>query len=262
MEAVAYVEPGTYYIRVQDQNNDSRDERDYNICVSLTANPAEVNQTVDFAFPISADTCLMDNIWGENETFSAAGQNGDDRDWFTFTIDEPGQFSALLRGVPAGINPNMVLYQYDEDESLEEVKTDGVSFSSGGQNLDIEIDTLDAGTYYLLIEDQSNDSRDEEMYSLCLIYGNTVSTVEISSLAISLFPNPTQNNITVTYGDQLADKPLTLRIFGADGRQLADYPRVESGRSLDLKGLPSGLLLFQFRVDGEMSTLRVVKEGQ
>ena len=259
VEAVAYVEPGTYYILVQDQNNDATDERDYNICVSLTVNPAEVNQTIALAYPVPPDTCLTDNIWGENETFAATGQNGDDRDWFTFTIDEPGRFSAILRGVPAGINPNMELYRYDEDDNLEQLENDGVGFSSGGQDLDIEIDTLNAGTYFLLIEDQNNDSRDEGMYSLCLVYGNPVSTVELRSLGISLFPNPTHNNLTITYKGQLADKQPNLRIFGADGRQLADYPRIESGRSLDLTGLPSGLLLFQFRVEGEMRTLRVVK---
>ena len=80
--------------------------------------------------------------------------------------------------------------------------------------------------------------------------------------AIRLSPNPTQHTITVTYGSQLTDKQPTLRIFGADGRQLADYPHVQSGRSLDLTGLPAGLLLFQFRAEGEMRTLRVVKEGR
>ena len=242
-----FCSPGTYYLRVRDRFSDNSSSDAYRL--NLDYNSADTYECNDeFATAFKVELC--DTIYGT--IFPS-----DDEDFY--------QISAMAGDTIifefGDIQPNIQYYVsgYSEDQN-------SITLIQENMGDPILLIADESGNYYFQIYAQNSSTFSQDFYSFLLTTPSgcdvTNTTELLSGGTISLSPNPTQHNITVTYGAQLASKQPTLRIFGADGRQLADYPHIQSGRSLDLTGLPTGLLLFQFRAEGEMRTLRVVKEGR
>ncbi|WP_116108455.1 T9SS type A sorting domain-containing protein [Lewinella sp. IMCC34191] len=240
-------DPGTYYVRLRDRGDNETSREPYRLTVVLdTMDLYECNNDFALATTVSLCDTIYASIFpqGDQDIYSVLVDNSD-----TVVIDF------------GNANPDIFISLYAYNATYDQVQ-----LQQDQPGDPIYLIAQDSGLYYVQVIAQSNSQFSQQLYSLVFQTTEGCTTTSTNQIltqgAIRLSPNPTQNNITVTYGTQLADKQPTLRIFGADGRQLADYPRVESGRSLDLTGLPNGLLLFQFRVDGEMTTLRVVKEGR
>ncbi|MEQ9307206.1 MAG: PPC domain-containing protein [Marinoscillum sp.] len=84
----AFLEAGTYYIHINDENNDNTSDQTYNMCLSFSANPFEINHSLETAILIPKDTCFTDNIWGENNLFNNSNDGDNDQDWFKVEIKD------------------------------------------------------------------------------------------------------------------------------------------------------------------------------
>ena len=147
LNATAFVNPGTYYIHIEDDGHNNTNEEPYSFCVSFTPNPFEVNQTLELSALIPLDTCIMERIWGENECFLTTDDGDNDQDWYRVEIGSNCQLSIALTDSPSALDLNMELYRIDNGEVVL-VADDGDTNSTAGQELFIDLD-VPQGIYYI-----------------------------------------------------------------------------------------------------------------
>ncbi|CAH0999187.1 hypothetical protein LEM8419_00484 [Neolewinella maritima] len=249
--SATYVEPGTYYIRVIDQNNNATSEENYTFCLTLAPNVLEVNQLFAQAALIPRDTCFEDNIWGENSTYTTTTTGDNDRDWFRVDITELGSLTVDVTSVPADINLNLEIYT--AGDTITPLVTDGDEFSSNGQDLQIVLPIDSVGSYYILLEDQDNNQTSEEKYNLCASFVGVVSTHSLSSLGVSVYPNPASDRLALT------GLPPTGRVSLLTTLGKVVYTGSITQDVLQLGDLPPGIYILGVHTDGRMYTDRIVK---
>ena len=188
LSMAAYLEAGTYYLHLEDEGNNSTSNDFYQLCVEFLPTPLEVNQTLDLAKTLPSDTCIEERIFGENNDYFNSIDGADDRDWFEVTISESGYLAADLQ-VPGSLDMNLELYRLDGSNEIL-LADDGDNNSANGQNLAVSA-YLEAGTYYLHLEDEGNNWTSIELYQLCLqFYPSTFEINQSLDLAV-LIPNDT-----------------------------------------------------------------------
>jgi len=120
MSAVAFVEPGTYYFVISDENDDGSDPNDsYELNVSCIYSEAEVNQTVELAYPISNDTCFVDRIYGENLCYFDYDDEDNDKDWFSVVLGHSGSLVVEVSSFPSSIDLNLEIYTYKDNQLVQ-----------------------------------------------------------------------------------------------------------------------------------------------
>ena len=186
LTATTFINAGTYYIHIEDENNNRTNEETYNFCLNFTPNTFEINQTIDLATPIPKDTCFMDNIWGENECFSTTNDGDNDQDWFEVQINESGKLKATLTSVPTDMDLNLEIYMIENNQP-KKIADDDYGNAAGGQDLTATT-FINAGTYYIHIEDENNNRTNEETYNFCLNF--TPNTFEINQTIDLATPIP------------------------------------------------------------------------
>ncbi len=186
--SVAYLNPGTYYIHIEDEDHDRTSDDPYDFCIAFTPNKNEVNQTFELASPIPLDTCFNENLYGENENYETSEDGDDDQDWYLITADSTCFLRIELTEVPSVLDLNMTLFQL-ENNQLVLVANDGDDNAGGGQNLFIET-VLEPGGYYIHIEDEDHDRTAKESYKICVNcdFDSGISTINPSPFIV--FPNP------------------------------------------------------------------------
>jgi hypothetical protein len=165
----AFINPGTYYIHIEDENFNETNQETYNLCVSFFPNAFEINQTIDLAAFIPRDTCFEDNIWGENELFFDSNEGDDDQDWFEVLIDEPGKLNVAITSVPSSLDLNLEIYIIDENGQPKEIADDDDDNANGGQELAATA-FVSPGTYYIHIEDENFNETIQETYNFCISF--------------------------------------------------------------------------------------------
>ena len=242
LTAVAYVDPGTYYIHIEDENNNRTNEETYNFCLSFTPNAFEVNQTIELAAAIPRDTCFEDNIWGENENFFNSNVGDDDQDWFVVQVDTACLLKVGLTNVPENLDLNLEIYQIVNGQPTI-VADDGDINSNGGQALSAELDAQ-PGTYYIHVEDENNNRTSEEPYTFCISCEVLVKTIAVTKPEVSIYPNPTAGIITISGISPSA----RFRLSDLSGKTLIHSQ--PANREIDLTGLEPGLYFISF-FDGQ-----------
>ena len=94
-----------------------------------------------------------------------------------------------------------------------------------------------------------------------LLFPNPNSTEELlQDRALSLFPNPTNGELTISLPTFVAEA-TEIRILGIDGRQLKQfsYPAFQRER-ISLAGLTPGIYLLQFRTSAGLTTRKFVMQ--
>lgn len=89
--------------------------------------------------------------------------------------------------------------------------------------------------------------------------GPVAITAPTAPIDFQVGPNPSSGTVTITWS---GPSPCQLRIFAADGRLLRACGPVHAGQSIDLDGLPRGLLLLQLQRGQELATRRLVLLGR
>jgi hypothetical protein len=182
MFSTAYLEPGTYYVYIYDELNNSTTSETYNFCSRFIPNNEEINQTIDLASTIPQDTCFEDNIWGENELYVDSNTGDDDQDWFKVEINNSGYLSAVLTSVPAQLDLNVEILTKVSGQIIK-LADDDDNNASGGQDL-ITTAYINPGTYYIHISDELNNFTTEETYNFCLsFFENELEVNQTISLA-------------------------------------------------------------------------------
>jgi len=78
------------------------------------------------------------------------------------------------------------------------------------------------------------------------------------ALPVRIFPNPAQERVDVQTAADWTE-PLHIRVFDSLGRLLHDYG-ADAASTLDLAGLPNGLLFVKIESAGRIATFRLMKE--
>ena len=148
------LDSGTYYLRLDDRSSDGNGNQPYQLTVSLDSSDVnEFNNNIDSATPIT----FTDNSSGViNGTIRAIS----DADYFAFTLEEPAVVEILITNIDPAIRMEIQLYNEDGTTNGREVS------ASFGENQLIYNRLLRAGTYYLRLNDQSNDDSGETPYNL------------------------------------------------------------------------------------------------
>ncbi|MBP6828742.1 MAG: T9SS type A sorting domain-containing protein, partial [Saprospiraceae bacterium] len=89
--------------------------------------------------------------------------------------------------------------------------------------------------------------------------GLVTGTVEPERAAfpVRIFPNPAFELVRVQT-EAGWNEPIHIRVFDTLGRLLRDYGP-DPGKTLDLAGLPAGLIFFKIESAGQVVTLRLIK---
>ncbi len=138
--------------------------------------------------------------------------------------------------------------EFATDGTISIFPTDGTSpflyqYSiDGGQNFfaDNVFTSLSAGTYDIVVQAQSGGCTYQE---IATVEADVVSsTIDVISKAIKLYPNPTENNITIEI-ESFSGEAVNVVVYDNWGRALrsGSIPKLSSGKTtISLEGYVSG----------------------
>ncbi len=185
LRATAFITSGTYYIHINDENNDLTNEETYNFCIFFESSQLEVNQTFETAILIPQDTCFEERIWGENELFFNSNNGDNDREWLKVEIDESGYLSADITSVPTNLDLNLGIYIIENNQP-KRIADDDDTNAGGGQSLRATA-FISSGIYYIHINDENNDATNQETYNFCLsFFPNSLEVNQTFELAATI----------------------------------------------------------------------------
>lgn len=237
LTTTAYLNPGTYYIRIVDENNNAfNDQEPYTLNIVCEENSSEVNQTFELATEMSIDTCFEDNIWGENECFFNSNIGANDRDWFKLEIPETGILNVNVNSVPSNLDLDLGIYQIVNNQTIR-ISSDGDTNSNSGQSLTTTA-YIDAGIYYLKVVDENNNATNQEIYNLCsAFYPNELEINQTFELS-------TEISVDSCYEDNIWGENETFfdSNLGSNDRDWYKINLVESGvLYADVFSVPSNI---------------------
>ena len=251
LAATAFVNPGTYYVHIEDENFNTTVQETYTFCISFSPNAFEVNQTIDLAAPIPQDTCFEDNIWGENECYFDSNEGDDDQDWFEVQIDTACTMDISLTDVPDNLDLNLEIYQIVDGQATL-IADDGDGNANGGQELSASF-SADPSLYYIHIEDENNNFTTEETFTFCISCEPLVSTNETDALPSKIYPNPTDGIVRVAGFNQDA----TYSITDLSGN--IHYSATLINNEIDLSSLPAGLYFIAVSDKQNIQSWKIIK---
>lgn len=153
------VAKGIYYFRIEDYS-DNVDTNAYKVCLSLdTSDQFEFNNIPSKAKNIPFDSCVQGKIMGWDELELTQGS---DIDFFSFTVNQGGEFTANVSVVPQEIS--MKLSLYDSSATMIALKAFGK-----GQPASLTKEIC-KGKYYIQLSDIVYDATSNNPYKLCLSF--------------------------------------------------------------------------------------------
>ena len=127
----------------------------FGLGLSLSAQDAfEPNDNVNDAAVISCN----DGVFPTFDT-------DDDVDWFVVTKDSPGELTVNVLQLPANINVNVEVYRFGANNQLQLI-TEDFDNSPGNQEDMSAQAYVEAGTYYIYVEEAGNNNSSSESYFL------------------------------------------------------------------------------------------------
>lgn len=86
----------------------------------------------------------------------------------------------------------------------------------------------------------------------------SLGTTEINSIHASIYPNPATDKITVKLANNA--KIDEYHLLSTNGQQLLTGRDLHSQESINVSKIPAGLYLLQLKVDGKVSTHKIIKK--
>jgi hypothetical protein len=156
--------PGPYWLEVRDGNNDASAPEPYRIALTFTttADPAEPNDTLDVATPVTPGVPVTANILPRR-----------DADWYRVEAPKQGALAIAITGVAP-----------DLDVVVRAWNVDGEAFTPWlppprkGADTVAVVDLPRPGPYWLEVRDGNDDARSEQPYTLTLTFTPTADTGE------------------------------------------------------------------------------------
>ncbi|WP_235832661.1 stalk domain-containing protein [Acetivibrio mesophilus] len=165
----AYLNKGTYYVRVVSRDSYWYSSADYTLCVNHTENQGEYeiepNRNRDLATEISVDKPVTGNL-----------RVSDDIDFYQFTISEPGKVNLSFNH--KNLESSSVHWQVTMFDSAENIV---LYFESTGTNTEGRSMNayLDKGTYYIRVVSRDSYWYSSADYTLCVNYTENQGEYEI-----------------------------------------------------------------------------------
>ena len=222
---------GTYYVKVIGYNGASSTTVCYNLkaataTASVCPGPYDVstNGTFGGASAIPFNTDIKGLI-------SPSG----DKDYYKFTITNPGSITVTLGTLPADYD--LALYNSAQIQV-------GISQNGGTTSETINYNAA-AGTYYVYVYGYNNHHNSSSCYTLKVALG-TASSPEIVKVVsdkklIDIFPNPATNVLNVNITGYSGNNDIL--VFDINGRLVLKNKTSSINSQLDISKLPSGSYL-------------------
>ena len=83
------------------------------------------------------------------------------------------------------------------------------------------------------------------------------SISEAHDIAVSIFPNPTSDGVTLHR--DYTDKPLTVELYSADGQRLETSDWETATMRLDMSRYAAGAYILKVNADNRISTYKITK---
>lgn len=256
LSSVAFINPGTYYIHIEDENNNSGNQETYTFCLQFYPNPTEINQTINLAYPIALDTCFENNVWGENALFFTSEDGDNDQDWFQVEFVSLCTLSLSITDIPTTLDLNLELFQITNNQEVL-IDDDGDSNTIGGQNIGLER-IVEPGVYYIHIEDENNNSTSSETYNFCIsgcgLLQTSVNSLQIAD--IQLFPNPVNQTLHILGQSENAE----VFIYSLDGK-LVFATGMKGVQQIDVSELHNGVYILRIKDQNSVISKKIIKQG-
>lgn len=169
---------GTYYLRLNDQGNNSSSAQLYELTVSIDDTDVnEINNSIEEASLVT----FTNNSSG---IIKGAIRSKGDQDYYQFTLDEAVVVDFQITNIDPAIWMEIALFNKDKTTNGGEIRTTTVG---GGELTHARL--LAAGTYYLRLNDQGNNNEGTQLYELTIsldksdpneLNGDFINATEIS----------------------------------------------------------------------------------
>lgn len=103
----------------------------------------------------------------------------------------------------------------------------------------------------------SNDSKSAHEGVIQPATYRVESISEAQDIAVSIFPNPTSDGVTLQR--DYTDKPLSVELYSADGRKLETSAWETSTMRLDMSRYAAGAYILKVNADNRISTHKITK---
>jgi len=103
----------------------------------------------------------------------------------------------------------------------------------------------------------SNDSKSAHEGVMQPATYRVESISEAQDIAVSIFPNPTSDGVTLQR--DYTDKPLTVELYSADGQRLETSDWETSTMRLDMSRYAAGSYILKVNTDNRISTYKITK---
>lgn len=103
----------------------------------------------------------------------------------------------------------------------------------------------------------SNDSKSAHEGVMQPATYRVESISEAQDIAVSIFPNPTSDGVTLQR--DYTDKPLTVELYSADGRRLETSDWETATMRLDMSRYAAGSYILKVNTDNRISTYKITK---
>jgi hypothetical protein len=137
---------------------------------------------------------------------------------------------------------------------------DGDNNANGGQDLFAEAE-FDPGTYYVVVEDESDDDYSEETYTFCIDIFTGIASDE-SDPSFSIGPNPNRGNFIIRQNpEQQNYNLLEIRLFDPYGKELLKISKDHlQNREIPIRieAPAAGLYLLKFITDEGVKTEKFI----
>lgn len=257
----------TYYVRVYGWSS-TVSSMTFNICVGTPPPPPASDDCLN-ATAIEVDVMFCDgtNNNGNNAGATDSGVDpaecfdyGENDVWFSFVVPEGTATVDISTEFLGGtlLDTEIALYSGTCDALVEEdCAQDGtVELSNGfSWNSTISDAPVTVGeTYYVRVSGYSSDDIGD--FCLDIKTNQTLSTSEFESNAFRVYPNPVKDMLNLSYTQNITN----VEVFNMLGQQVATKTVNATQGQVDMSNLATGTYLVKVTTDGQVKTLKVIKQ--
>jgi len=176
--------------------------------------------------------------------------------WFTFEGDGETYFIETMdcegTADPHNDDTQMAIYEGSCGDLTEVACNDDIDLAGGNYLAGTSFDTEDGVTYYIMIDGYNGTTG-----QFCVSFTNEVGIDENSKIDYSLYPNPTNGNVTLTASETIEG----VRVLDMVGKVVKTVGIDAATQvEIDVNDLPSGVYFVEVSAAGNQYVERLIKE--